>query len=1094
MKNKIKKFSKGDFRIPHPDIIFSETNLVLKIGEGEVYHGSFVLKDRKEGTIRGLVYSSSFRVHIDRQGFEGNPVEIKFSYDGRGLKPGHVEQGKFTIVCNGGEFEVRFTVVIENPYIMTSYGKVQNVRDFRNLAMQDFSEALRLFRSKDFYEVIKYEEPRIQHLYENMRTWSLGEQALEEFLVGIKQKECLYLTMNKVQRTFRNLGEATRETIQFTKNTWGYMPIKIHVDGEFIQITRDTFSTDDFVGNQFEISYIIHPEKTHAGKNFGIISFETPYEVLKYEVQVVNHKNHEEDRRDADIILASTLKSFLSAEAGKQTMKAWAEEARQKLSGLNIYTENADVYPLLDAHMHLLCDEEKEAASILEDYNYTRSLLGKENLVAIYYQYLLAKLKKSGSYVNRAVEEINKAYMKRPKSWELVCMMIELDPEYRNYTKRLNVLERHYNNGANQVLLYWLAYKCFLEHPATLKKLSSFEIQILNFAVKHHLMTKEIALYMANLATQQRSYDKRLGRLLCAVYDIFPDTMILTAICTVLIRGNCTGREYFEWYEKAVEEDLKIAQLYEYYMMSVDERQLKKEFPKSVYLYFMHGNTLDYRKAAILYANVILFVEETGELYDMYREQMGRFASEQLEKLRINEALRVIYKRCCKEQDMTIEQMRSMYAICHAYEVKTTVKDMAYVIVIDADGKISQRVPYSQEGTIVFLYHQEERIVWESKSGRHYVDSIPYDTLRLFFESRYVDMCRRLEEQDEEKVRKREKEELTWDKICEMGIDCFEETEVFKICSMRVRDNGYEENELLTEFCFELLKKEQFDKATLTYLVEYYCGPTADMKRLWHVAQEYEIPTYKLSERIITQMLFSEMMFGEEEIFADYYEGKTYFRLKQAYLAYVSREYVVNGRQVKGCVFVIIANEYRKGEDLPDVCKIALLKYYSAREIHQGIEKMLRGFLREMCEKQLYFSFYLNYSESWLREVQLYDKSMIEYHARVGSKVTISYQLLKDGKESLNYQHEALLPSYEDTYIKTLVLFADETLRYYFTETHGDEVKVTEKQIYEPRKMRAIGRYGRINDMLQMDEEKMQKAMAKYWEENLLAEEIFKAY
>ena len=87
-----------------------------------------------------------------------------------------------------------------------------------------------------------------------------------------------------------------------------------------------------------------------------------------------------------------------------------------------------------------------------------------------------------------------------------------------------------------------------------------------------------------------------------------------------------------------------------------------------------------------------------------------------------------------------------------------------------------------------------------------------------------------------------------------------------------------------------------------------------------------------------------------------------------------------------------------------------------------------------------------------------------------------------------------MLPSYEDTYIKTLVLFADETLRYYFTETHGDEVKVTEKQIYEPRKMRAIGRYGRINDMLQMDEEKMQMAMAKYWEENLLAEEIFKAY
>ena len=113
-------------------------------------------------------------------------------------------------------------------------------------------------------------------------------------------------------------------------------------------------------------------------------------------------------------------------------------------------------------------------------------------------------------------------------------------------------------------------------------------------------------------------------------------------------------------------------------------------------------------------------------------------------------------------------------------------------------------------------------------------------------------------------------------------------------------------------------------------------------------------PTSFQKESLL-QMLFSETMFGEEEIFADYYEGRTYFRLKRAYLAYVSREYVVNGRQVKGCIFVIIANEYRKEEDLPDICKIALLKYYSSREVHQELEPMLREFLREMCEKQLYF-------------------------------------------------------------------------------------------------------------------------------------------
>ena len=178
-----------------PDVIFDETNLVLIIGEGEVYRGSFTMRANNEGRIRGLVYSSSFRVHFKDQGFEGNPARVEFTYDGRGLRPGHVEEGKFTVVCTGGEFELAFTAIIEKPYVMTTYGKVQSTDDFRKLAIKDFSEAGRLFRSKEFYEILKYENERTFYLYDNMRKWSLGEQAMEEFMVGIKQKECIFLTL-----------------------------------------------------------------------------------------------------------------------------------------------------------------------------------------------------------------------------------------------------------------------------------------------------------------------------------------------------------------------------------------------------------------------------------------------------------------------------------------------------------------------------------------------------------------------------------------------------------------------------------------------------------------------------------------------------------------------------------------------------------------------------------------------------------------------------------------------------------------------------------------------------------------------------------
>lgn len=70
---------------------------------------------------------------------------------------------------------------------------------------------------------------------------------------------------------------------------------------------------------------------------------------------------------------------------------------------------------------------------------------------------------------------------------------------------------------------------------------------------------------------------------------MYDDQMILNTICTFLIKGNKTSSKYFVWYKRAVDADLKIAQLYEYYMMTVDEENLQEPLPKSIVLYFMHG-------------------------------------------------------------------------------------------------------------------------------------------------------------------------------------------------------------------------------------------------------------------------------------------------------------------------------------------------------------------------------------------------------------------------------------------------------------------------------------------------------------------------
>ena len=126
---------------------------------------------------------------------------------------------------------------------MTTYGKVQSLEDFKKLSFRDPAEAEKLFRSRDFYEILKYEDKRIQALYDNMRKWELDQQALEEFLVGCKQKEKIFLTLEEESRAFISLQESRKDTFTIRKNTWGYLTIDVRTEGEFLSVEHTKVTT-----------------------------------------------------------------------------------------------------------------------------------------------------------------------------------------------------------------------------------------------------------------------------------------------------------------------------------------------------------------------------------------------------------------------------------------------------------------------------------------------------------------------------------------------------------------------------------------------------------------------------------------------------------------------------------------------------------------------------------------------------------------------------------------------------------------------------------------------------------------------------------
>lgn len=1096
MKNKIKQFSKGDFKTKQPDVRFSETQILITVGEGEVYEGSFLIEATKDGNIRGLVYPSSFRVHCLEEGFEGNPVKVNFTYNSEGLKPGHIEQGKFTVVCNGGEYDIAFTAIVEKPFVMTEYGKVQSLADFKKLAAQDFMKAKTLFRSRQFYDILKYEDKRVFNLYDNMRKWSLDEQGLEEFMVGIKLKEKIFLTLSEAKVELQDVLEEQKCYITISKNTWGFAPIRIEVVGEFLDVTQKELTTEDFVGNSYQLEYRIHSKKLHAGYNYGRISVSTPYETMNVEVTVHQNASRDEMRGMKGVIAGRGLKEYLAFIAGKTSVETWVEQAIKRVSQLRELEPNNELYPLIQAHIYLRARREEEAKWILENGNYERFAIGRKADVKAYYMFLTALLRKETVHTSRMLEEINRIYMKHPYTWQLLCMIINLDTKYRDYNDRLRVLERQFFNGANHILLYAEAYICFQERVILLRKLESFEVQILNFATKYKVITRDLAIHTADLVCRQKKYDVKLLRILQRAYKMYDEPLILKAICTQLILGNKTGSTYYKWYEAAVKNELRIAQLYEYFMMSVDTDRIRSAFPQIVYLYYSHGINLDYGRVALLYENILTYESENGDIYKQYKEQMKAFAKEQLLKRHINDSLRVIYNRFLNPNALSLEEVDAIYDVYHAYQVTTNVKGIKYVLVIEKDGSVRQRVPYkAQRGAMVYLYDKDARIVFEADNGLHYTDSVSYDARRLFHELKFADVCKNRKTLHTEKEAVEQAIPLSFENIKKYGMMHFDKQEIFLLCTKRIREQEQIEDDFLLYLTFELLKDGLYDKAVLNYLAQFYCGATCDMKFVWQKAREYGVNAKVIAERIITQMLFSEVMFGEEEIFEDYYTGRPYFRLKQAYLAYVARMYVVRNREISEQLIRIMIQELMQKEYLADICKVAILKYYVGCDTETAIWHMLKEFFLEMCEKHMVFAFYMEYPQDWLREVQLYDKVMVEYRGQIDGKVRICYRIQRDELEVQDFHSETLLPMYDNVFVKEFVLYEEETLKYYFEETNDDKQLLSDKNVCSKTNIvYEAGKYGRLNMISRLSKEKQYEAMVGYKQEEQVAQALLPMY
>lgn len=329
----------------------------------------------------------------------------------------------------------------------------------------------------------------------------------------------------------------------------------------------------------------------------------------------------------------------------------------------------------------------------------------------------------------------------------------------------------------------------------------------------------------------------------------------------------------------------------------------------------------------------------------------------------------------------------------------------------------------------------------------------------------------------------------------ECGYEHMDTAACVSLCSYAIHTAGFEEDDFLLGFAEYVFYRGIYNDVILIYLCKYYNGATKTMAEIWKAAGEFDIDTFDLEERILSQMLYStDYIADAEDIYESYVKGGGRELICMAYLSYFADAWLVRDMVVPEYVFEQIFVRYQEGNPLNDACKLGLLKYFSEKEhlsdvMYRAADELLEEYTSQNC----YFDFFLEFEKKLRLKYHLYDKAFVEYHTDPGRKIMIHFSL--DGE---HYEQSLLNEVYDGIFVKEFILFFGESVLYYMTEQEKTEEKITESACLNCRNVpdeESHGRYEMLNDMLMhhaMGERDAQKReMKQYYGMQMVTKEVF---
>lgn len=725
MQESIRRINNQQYTNEKGNLVFSVPKLEVSVQKDSVYEGYVEVICQDDKVFKGYVYSSDYRMQCKDKMIKGNRAMLCYQFDSSGMEMGEISKGEICVVTNFGQFFLPYQMEVPQISIQSSLGPVKNLFHFVNLAKTNWKEAVNIFYSESFRHILTGADRHYMPAYFGLSKYKYNEQNMDEFLIMTNKKSRIRYSLLEQEVIFdsflfRNKGEACLE-----KDGWGYTRLELEAQGDFIRLLKNELTEEDFVGDRCNIPFEICEYALHGGNNYGKILCKTLHETLEISVKVVTGKRiskiHEYEK-EKRILILQMMDTYLQYRTQKTDEKNWLNECEKIVEQMVKLHTGSILARLYQAHILLKRDRANEAKWVLSHVGDMFENGQGSDMEYAYYLYLTSEY---GQAVGKdeVFTELGRLSRENSGDFRIYYLLWCHDREGKQDREQMyKDMEKMFRGGTNSPIMYLEAYGCLKEKPELFSRLGGFEVQVLRFASKYRILTEEIAKRVTALALRSKENYKVVLAVLEECYRIFAMDETLQAICSLLIQNSCTDRKYFSYFEMAVEKNLRITRLYEYYMFTIDLKR-KKKIPRTVFMFFSFECHLAYERKAYLFACACKQQEELGELFATYEKQMMEFIKEQIMKLHINEELAYLYERYLGDITFDEEMANHFVQMVFKYRISTQREDVRNVVVVHEQLKEEKFYPVVDKQAYASVYTGDFCILLEDEHNNRSVVS-----------------------------------------------------------------------------------------------------------------------------------------------------------------------------------------------------------------------------------------------------------------------------------------------------------------------------------------------------------------------------------